>query len=298
VLKERRLISACIKWYQSEVLFASCRQRRQEEDRVVGGLCDDCLQVRSSREGSQGDCRMMKLSTQDFRSDSSRSVRETDRNSSMATEGHKPAERKSSKLMSATKMDKELTNIKREMEKLEFKMRQNRKLRWVYEWPMKTSKMKWPVRELMARRQRRLLRRWLRYAENLRPIEREEMVYICEPEIGDILGEENDQRSVEDLEDRQEGSGSILNHQATIDEDERPSGGLMDSEKSSIQQGALMKMGSVDLMVCQGSSSESIPYCQMGRDELRSQIQPEELTEQVRLSEGLINSRMNLNQQM
>jgi hypothetical protein len=46
----------------------------------------------------------------------------------------------------------------------------------------------------------------------------------------------------------------------------RPSEGLMDSEESSIQQGVLMKMGSVDLIVCQGSS-RSIPYCQVGRDE-------------------------------
>jgi hypothetical protein len=44
-----------------------------------------------------------------------------------------------------------------------------------------------------------------------------------------------------------------------------------------------MKMGSVDLMVCQGSS-RSIPYCQVGRDE------------QMRLSEGLINSEVSWNQ--
>jgi hypothetical protein len=49
-------------------------------------------------------------------------------------------------------------------------------------------KMKWPVKKLMVMRQHRLLRKWLRYAESLRPIEEEEMVYICEPEIGKILG--------------------------------------------------------------------------------------------------------------
>jgi hypothetical protein len=64
----------------------------------------------------------------------------------------------------------------------------------------------------------------------------------------------NDQRSLRDLEDCQEGSGSILNCQVGRDEHLRLSEGLMDSEKSSIQQGVLMKMGSVDLMVCQGSS--------------------------------------------
>jgi hypothetical protein len=44
-----------------------------------------------------------------------------------------------------------------------------------------------------------------------------------------------------------------------------------------------MKMGSVDLIVCQGSSRE-IPYCQMGKDK------------QMRLSEGIINSKVSLNQ--
>jgi hypothetical protein len=46
-----------------------------------------------------------------------------------------------------------------------------------------------------------------------------------------------------------------------------------------------MKMGSVDLIVCQEGSRE-IPYCQVGRDE------------QMRLSEGLINSEVSLDQQM
>ena len=46
-----------------------------------------------------------------------------------------------------------------------------------------------------------------------------------------------------------------------------------------------MKMGSVDLIVFQESSG-SIPYCQVGRDE------------QMGLSEGLINSEMDLDQQV
>jgi hypothetical protein len=40
---------------------------------------------------------------------------------------------------------------------------------------------------------------------------------------------------------------------------------LMDSEVSSIQPGVLMKMGSVDLIVCQ-EGSEEIPICQVGKD--------------------------------
>jgi hypothetical protein len=58
---------------------------------------------------------------------------------------------------------------------------------------------------------------------------------------------------------------------------------LMDSKVSSIQQGLLMKMGSVDLIVCQEGSTD-IPYCQMGRDE------------QMRLYVGLINSEVSWNQ--
>jgi hypothetical protein len=42
-----------------------------------------------------------------------------------------------------------------------------------------------------------------------------------------------------------------LNYQVGRDEHARLSESLMDSLKSSIRQGVLMKMGSVDLMVCQ-----------------------------------------------
>jgi hypothetical protein len=101
----------------------------------------------------------------------------------------------------------------------------------------------------------------------------------------------NDQRSLWDLEYYQEGSGSIedcqggsrsiLNCQMGRNEHSRLSESLVDSEESSIQPGVLMKMGSVDLMVYQGSS-RNIPYL----DQL------EELTEQMRLSVGLINSEV------
>jgi hypothetical protein len=72
------------------------------------------------------------------------------------------------------------------MEKLALRMQQNAKSRWVYEWPMKT-KEKWPVKELMARRQHRLLRGWLRHAENLNGPE--EVVQVCEPETGRNLSD-------------------------------------------------------------------------------------------------------------
>jgi hypothetical protein len=91
----------------------------------------------------------------------------------------------------------------------------------------------------------------------------------------------NDQRSLRGLEDCQEGSESVLNCLEGRDEKLRLSESLLDSRESSIQQRLLMKMGSVDLIICQGSSSGSIPYGQMGRDDLRSQTQPGELTEHI-----------------
>jgi hypothetical protein len=152
----------------------------------------------------------MKLSTQDCRSDSSKSVREADRHNNMATERHKHAERKKPELMSAAEMDKELADIKREMEELEMKMWQNKKPRWVYEWPMQKPKAKWPVRELMVKRQCRLLRKWLRYAENLKATE-EEMIDHCWPETGKGLDDWDDEEdklgSSEDIIDCQERNG-------------------------------------------------------------------------------------------
>jgi hypothetical protein len=162
---------------------------------------------------------------------------------------------------------------------------------------MEKAKVKWPVRELMARKHCRMLRRWLRHAENLKATE-EKMICHYWPETGKSLddwddeedlkdcqeGREeeipdcqegtelrsaedltechensqetlhfqlgNDKRSLRNLEDCQEGSRSILNFQVGRDENLGPSEGLMDSEESSIQQRLLMKMGSVDLMVC------------------------------------------------
>jgi hypothetical protein len=290
----------------------------------------------------------MKLEHSGMQSDSSRSVREADRYNKTATEGH----RKKSKAERLAEWDEEETRklyeLKADIEKLELQMRQDRRMRRMRNLPMEKAKAKWPVRELMVMRQRRLLRKWLRYAENFKATE-EKMIDHCWPETGkglddwddeeDELGsaddlkdcqegreEEipdcqegnelrsaedltdchedsqgvsicqlgNDQRSLRDLEDCQEGSRSILNCEVGRDENLGPSEGLTES---SIQQGVLMKMGSVDLIVCQEGSGD-IPYCQVGRDEQVNLDQPEELTEQMRLSEGLINSRTNLDQPM
>jgi hypothetical protein len=61
----------------------------------------------------------------------------------------------------------------------------------VHEWPMKKAKAKWPVKQLMVMRQCRLLKRWLRYAENLKATE-EKMIYHCEPETGRGLDDEEE----------------------------------------------------------------------------------------------------------
>jgi hypothetical protein len=95
------------------------------------------------------------------------------------------------------------------MDELEFGMQQDTKSRWVYEWPMK-MKEKWSVKELMARRQCRLLRGWLRHIENLDGPE--ELVQVCELETGRNLSDAEDElESAEDLKDCQEDSQKIPN---------------------------------------------------------------------------------------
>jgi hypothetical protein len=88
----------------------------------------------------------MQLSTQDFRGDNSRSVRGADRDSKMATEGH----RKKSKEEKLAKWDEEETRnlyeLKADIDKLEIKMWQGKKSRWVHDWPMQKLKASWPVK--------------------------------------------------------------------------------------------------------------------------------------------------------
>jgi hypothetical protein len=248
----------------------------------------------------------MKLSTPNCRSDSSRSVEGTDRHSKMATEGHRKKS-KAKNLAEEVKMTRDLYELKADIEKMELWMRQDRRRRRLRELPMKKEKTKWPVKQLMVIRQRRLLKRWLRYAENLRATE-EDMICYCWPETGQSLdGDDDDdddwnklesadgfkycrlgrkeeitvcqegnelgsvedlkdycedsqgisngqlgvdQRSLRGLEDCQEGSESVLSCLEGRDENLRLSESLLDSRESSIQQRLLMKMGSVDLLIC------------------------------------------------
>ena len=53
-----------------------------------------------------------------------------------------------------------------------------------------------------------------------------------------------------------------------------------------------MKMGSVDLIICQ-EGSKQIPYCQVGRDEQVSFDQPEEMIEQMS-SEMILDQQVQL----
>jgi len=69
----------------------------------------------------------------------------------MATKGHTHDGKKIHQQSIKDEMDKELIEIREKMEELALQMQQDEKSHWVYEWPMK-MKVKWPVRELVARR--------------------------------------------------------------------------------------------------------------------------------------------------
>jgi hypothetical protein len=170
------------------------------------------LQVGNNQEDSQEDCRRSWRHS-GLQSDSNRFARRADRDNNMATEGRRFAGRKDLELMSDAEWDEELAEMNARLDEIAIEMRQDKRSRWMHEWPMKKPKIKWPVKELMARRQCRLLRGWLRYAENLNGPE-EEMVQICEPETGRNLNdEENELGSAEDLKNCQEGRVEIPNFQ-------------------------------------------------------------------------------------
>jgi hypothetical protein len=70
------------------------------------------------------------------------------RRSKMAIEVQECGHREDCKQQSEAEMDKELAEIRARMEELAFRMQQDAKSRWVYEWLMK-SKVQWPVKELL-----------------------------------------------------------------------------------------------------------------------------------------------------
>jgi hypothetical protein len=121
----------------------------------------------------------------------------------MTTEGHGRGRREDHKKKINPEMDLELKEIRSRMEQLALKMQQEAKVRWRYEWPL-NRKVKWQVKKLLARGQRRLMRRWLRHGENLSEPE-EELIHICELETGRNLSDEEDKGSGGDLTNYHEG---------------------------------------------------------------------------------------------
>jgi hypothetical protein len=111
---------------------------------------------------------------------------------------------------------------------------------------MQKLKESWPVKQLMVMRQRRLLRKWLRYAETLKAIE-EKMIDHCKPKTGRGLDDWDDEEielgSTEDLKHCQEGR-----------EEEIP----------DCQEGNELRSAE-DLMDCQ-EDSEGISHCQLGNE--------------------------------
>jgi hypothetical protein len=128
----------------------------------------------------------------------------------MVIEGHRRDGKKIHQQPNKDEIDKELVEIRARMEELALQMQQDARSHWVYECPMRT-KVKWSVKEMLARRQWRLLKMWLTHAESLR--DEEDMVRVCELETGRNLSDEDEMRSLEDLRDCQEGRTKISNCQ-------------------------------------------------------------------------------------
>ena len=87
----------------------------------------------------------MKLSTQDCWSDNNRSVEGTDRHSKMATEGHRK-KIQAEKLAEEAEETRNLYELKADIEKMELRMRQDRRRRRLRELQMEKVKAKWPVK--------------------------------------------------------------------------------------------------------------------------------------------------------
>jgi hypothetical protein len=63
----------------------------------------------------------------------------------MAIEGHRYYERRR-KEENHAEIDKEVVDIREDIEKIALWMQQKAKPRWVYEWPMREPKVKWPIK--------------------------------------------------------------------------------------------------------------------------------------------------------
>jgi hypothetical protein len=102
-------------------------------------------------------------------------------------------------------MEKELVEIREQMEKLAFKMQQEAKVRWRYEWPLKRT-TKWKFHRLLVRGKQQRLKIWLRVDENLSHKGKRSGKDLVDFQVGNV------KRSV-DLVNCQVGIGDILDFQ-------------------------------------------------------------------------------------
>jgi hypothetical protein len=150
-------------WYQSLTLFVYFMQREQEEkentlihislvseEGRVLRLCGDCCRCATVKRqsgglvGDAGSTQGCRVTTTGFPGGQTKGRK-------LATEGHRCDGKKNHQQLRKVEVDKELTEIRERMEILALQMQHNARSRWVYEWPMKRTKEKWPVRELVAK---------------------------------------------------------------------------------------------------------------------------------------------------
>jgi hypothetical protein len=121
----------------------------------------------------------------------------------MVTDGHKHSRGKDCSQKRKEEIDKEINEIRAEMEKLALNMQHEEKVRSRYEWPL-NRKSEWLVQKLLDRRQQHVLKRWLRHVENLNNEGKRSGRGLVDFQVG------NEKRSV-DLINCQEGRGDIPN---------------------------------------------------------------------------------------
>jgi hypothetical protein len=79
------------------------------------------------------------------------------RYSEMVTGGHKHCRGEDCTQRRKVEMDKELSEIQAEMEKIALKMKKEEKVRWRYRWHLKRT-TRWPIQKLLSRRKQHVLK--------------------------------------------------------------------------------------------------------------------------------------------
>jgi hypothetical protein len=70
------------------------------------------------------------------------------------------------------------------------------------------KRVKWPVKELLDRGQRKMMRIWLRHTRKLSELE-EELIHISEPRTKRNISDEEENRSDKDLVNSQVGENGL-----------------------------------------------------------------------------------------